>query len=457
MKLMKEVNKQFKISCDLFQLDYKNGHKLLYAPRLGYACIGNEGLIALLSNQDNKGYIIYDRENLELLLDLESKGVLNNNRERAVDDFNSKEYKPLNLTLFPTNQCNLACTYCYASAGESEAEHLSFEKARKAIDFVFNNIVEAGHPEFELGFHGGGEPLLRWSFVKDCVGYAQEICKTKNIKLVIGAATNGILSNDQLDYIFKNFSSLNISFDGDEISQNENRPFPDGKGSFDIVDRTIRKLSQANFPFGIRSTISTKNLDNFVDSMRFMVENYKPFGIHLEPVRSAGRCTIDSGQVFGLDKFKDVFIQCEEIAKKHHVDLTFSGCRMENLSSSFCGVSKDNCVLTHEGKLTSCFEITTVKDPRSDTFFIGEIDDDLNINIFYEKRKFLHSLKVTNLEYCSDCFAKWHCAGDCVTRIGHNDYGGDRGHDRCEINRELLRKKIIDIFEQQPKKHEKTI
>ncbi|MFH1001171.1 MAG: radical SAM protein, partial [Bacteroidota bacterium] len=409
---MNKTDKQFKLSCDLFQLDYKNNKKLLYAPRLGYACVVNDELINLLCNQDEQGNIIYKSNNFDVLQELEYRGVLNDNIERKVDYIIPKEYKPLNLTLFPTNQCNLACTYCYASAGEAEPIHLSFEKAKTAIDFVFNNIIEAGHPEFELGFHGGGEPLLRWSFVKECVDYTKQKCKEKNIKLVVGAATNGILSEEQLNYIFENFSSLNISFDGDEISQNINRPFPNGQGSFDVVSNTIKKMGEANFPYGIRCTITAKNLDGFVDSMRFMVENYQPFGIHLEPVRTIGRCTPDSGQVYNLGKFKDIFIDCEEIANKHKINIIFSGCRMENLSGTFCGVSKDNLVLTHEGKITSCFEITSIHDPRSETFFVGEIDDNLNIKIFQKNREYLHSLKVNNLKYCRDCFAKWHCAGD---------------------------------------------
>jgi uncharacterized protein len=445
---MKKNNKQFKISCDLYQLDYKENQKLLYAPRLGYICLGNYDLVNLLCNQDKQGNIIYKDKEIEILNTLELKGVLNSNIEKNVFSQLPEKYKPLRLTLFPTNECNLACKYCYASAGDSQPQNLDFNKAKVAIDFVISNNIEAEHTILGLGFHGGGEPLLKWNLVKEIIEYAKTKCKENNISLNVESATNGVLSKNQIDYIVKNFTSLNISFDGDQVSQDFNRPLPNGGGSFSPVDKTFRLLDQHKFKYGIRSTVSSNNLHRFHECMEFMLQNYHPYIIHIEPAENAGRCNYQKGLTFNLKEFSEVYLKCEKIARSYNIPVLFSGCRFENLTNSFCGVSKDNFALTHEGKITSCFEITTSKDPRSETFFIGEITDNLDIIINEDKRRSLHALQVDKIDFCNDCFAKWHCAGDCVTRLGHNDYYGNRGHDRCELNRFLLKKRITDIFEQ---------
>ena len=65
----------------------------------------------------------------------------------------------------------------------------------------------------------------------------------------------------------------------------------------------------------------------------------------------------------------------------------------------------------------------------------------------YEKIKSLRQFSVENLDYCSDCFCKWHCAGDCISKVF--DRSGSFNHEgssRCELNRELTFLKIKELL-----------
>jgi uncharacterized protein len=65
---------------------------------------------------------------------------------------------PTTVTLFMTTGCNLRCTYCYASAGDTPHKSMELETAKRGIRFVARNAARLKRPQFEIAYHGGGEP-----------------------------------------------------------------------------------------------------------------------------------------------------------------------------------------------------------------------------------------------------------------------------------------------------------
>ena len=55
-------------------------------------------------------------------------------------------------------------------------------------------------------------------------------------------------------------------------------------------------------------------------------------------------------------------------------------------------------------------------------------------------------MNVNNYEYCEKCFCKWHCAGDCPSKIVSVDIEKIERGNRCEINQELTKDLIIDLI-----------
>lgn len=444
---MQRINKKYQLSCDLFLLEYKGDNKIMYAPRLGFSFVANPDLQNLIGLVVNNRITRFTEKQAGVLNFLESKGVFNQNRERQVDNPVPVDFKPLRLTIFPTNRCNLRCIYCYASAGDFKPMKIKWSYVTTAVDFVVRNLKESNVDTFKLGFHGGGEPLFEWALIKKIVAYAEKICHENSLKLTVDSATNGLLSVNKLEWIVKHFASLNISFDGNAFSQNYHRPLPSGAGSFEYVDRTMKYLDSKDFRYGIRSTISSTTLDQMEESLRFIISNYKVKHIHFEPLANTGRCLTNKTLSIDLFRFSEEFAKCEEIAMRAGVYLTYSGCRFDTLSNAFCGVSCDNFAVTPDGYIASCFEVTSAEDPRSEKLFIGKISEEGEIIIDQEKRNYINFIRVNNLEYCNDCFAKWHCGGECITKLGHDDYLGPRGNERCQLNRDLIRKNVIKFIE----------
>jgi len=443
------MSSDFRITSDLFTIPYHKGDKLLYAPKAGFLCTANRDLQDLLADLESIDKAKINDTQKEVLDFLMDKGVINGEEEKSLRKKYPEEYSPVQVTLFPTTQCNLRCRYCYASAGETKAITMDWHYAVSALDTVIRNAKRLEQKQVSMGFHGGGEPLFPWRFIQRVVKYAEDQARLNDLDLVVYAATNGLLSEKQLEWIVRHFSNLNISFDGLPEVQDYHRPLPDGSGSFQYLDRTFKFLDKHKFSYGIRSTISDYNIDLMEKSIDFISENYHPVTVHFEPVFQCGRCKTDSEYEVSLSKFAEYYGKCEEKSRKYGFRFTYSGCRVESLSSTFCGIACDSFSVTPEGYITSCFETTTIDDEKSDAFFIGRINETGKLEVDEKKRTFLHSLTVDNIDFCKDCFAKWHCAGDCVAKLGHNDYKGERGHDRCELNRKLVANKLINLIDKE--------
>lgn len=435
----------YQITTDVFTLPYEGNDRILYAPLKNLVCVVNADACELLAGLPGLDMDSLNDEQKSTLEFFEQKGVLNSNPghiSRTIPD----AYEPTRVTLFSTNQCNLRCIYCYASAGEQKSVIMPLNTARTAIDFVVDNIKAKALKTLKIGFHGGGEPLLPWKRIQQIVRFAEKRAREENLKPLVFAATNAVLSEAQLEWIIAHFTNLNISFDGLPHVQDKHRPLSDGRGSFQFVDRTMKFLDKHNFAYGIRSTVSQYNIDLMDETIEFIGQNYKTKYVHLEPLFMCGRCQTTDSHAPSMEAFCDHFIKCEDTAAKYDIHLIYSGASLEKMGDCFCGVSSDSFNVTPDGYITPCYEITDKDDPRADTFFYGKLRGD-RFEIDEEKRRFLNTLYLDHYPFCKDCFAKYHCGGECVAKLYGNDLHGERGHDRCRLNRDLTARRLRRVVD----------
>lgn len=187
---------------------------------------------------------------------LKSEGDLSSKRPSKIEHANTKELPYLledcirMLTLQITQQCNFDCAYCiYSETGNSRQrthsnQKMSFETAKKGIDFLLQHSREQS--EISLGFYGG-EPLLEFDFIKNCVAYANE--RSEGRKMGYNITTNGsLLTDDVIEFFIQNDFNVLISLDGPREIHDKSRVFRgSGKGTFDVIMKNLERV-RAHYP-----------------------------------------------------------------------------------------------------------------------------------------------------------------------------------------------------------------
>lgn len=197
-----------------------------------------------------------------------------------------------NITFIVTKDCQLACKYCYL-VGKNTKERLSWEIARKAIDYILLHEIEFSEESVVWDFIGG-EPFLEIDLIDKICDYI----KTEMFRLNhhwfksyrFNFSTNGINydSFKVQEFIKKNKThlSIGITIDGTREKHDLNRiwktkdvfsPKPDEeRGSYDDVVRNI-PLWQKQFPYnGTKVTISSADIKYIKESVLHLYS----LGIH---------------------------------------------------------------------------------------------------------------------------------------------------------------------------------
>ena len=449
---MSAANSAGLASPELFVLQDEEG-PILYAPLAGLIARANATAIqaALAFARDPSSYDAMDKDQRFVVDELRERGFFAGHTRPSHDT----DFRPTQVTLFPTNRCNLRCSYCYAFGGEGggSGEPLTtmrLEVAQRAIDLIARNAKERaaeGAPihNFLVSIHGNGEPFCAFDLIREIVFYGQDVAEELGVPAVFNAATNGVLSEEQLDFVVANFGSINISFDGLPAFQDANRPTANGRGSFVAVDRTMRRLGEAGVNFGIRTTVTANMVDSMADIVSFVADNYPGLEqLHFEPVWECGRCKKSSNAMPSSKVFIKRYLEALAVGQERGVRLVYSGARQDMLVDSFCKVSSGSFTVTPTGDVTACYEVSYATDPRSKRFFFGRFDVRKGDFVFDEQKlKELSNLNVHNIRYCDNCFCRWHCAGDCAAKVLDGiDLHEHHGSVRCEINRTLTLNQI---------------
>jgi sulfatase maturation enzyme AslB (radical SAM superfamily) len=107
---------------------------------------------------------------------------------------------------------------------------MSFETAKKSIDWIFNNIPN-NTEGIEINLFGG-EPLIEFQLIKNIVEYTY--LKYTSVDYIFSILTNGTLLNDEMKIWFnekKDKVFLGLSLDGTKETHDNNR-----NNSFDKID-----------------------------------------------------------------------------------------------------------------------------------------------------------------------------------------------------------------------------
>jgi uncharacterized protein len=166
------------------------------------------------------------------------------------------------IVLNTTNQCNLACGYCYEYSDDKIAttkdkpKFMSDSIARSAIDTLMKE--SEGRTALHVTFFGG-ETLLNFPLMQESVQYATEQATAAGKTVDFSLTTNATLLTEEIaDFLAKYKIGVTVSIDGDKELHDRMRVFHSGKGSYDVIAPRIKMLlarHRTNF-IGARVTLS---------------------------------------------------------------------------------------------------------------------------------------------------------------------------------------------------------
>lgn len=188
------------------------------------------------------------------------------------------------VTFQVTDNCNLACTYCYQI--NKGKRRMSFDIAKQYIDLLLSGekgfkeyINPENSPSIVLEFIGG-EPFLEVELIDQIVDYFRE----RTIELMhpwatnycISICSNGVLYFDEKVQKFlnknKEHMSFSITIDGNKELHDSCRIFPNGSPSYDIAVAGANDwIAKGNY-MGSKITIAPGNINYLYDAIIHMVD-----------------------------------------------------------------------------------------------------------------------------------------------------------------------------------------
>jgi uncharacterized protein len=141
------------------------------------------------------------------------------------------------LVVKVASKCNLNCTYCYMynmgdDSYKSQPKFMSQSTVKSMLVRIRNHCVENNLTDFLIIFHGGEPLLASISFYQDFIRLVDKIIP-KTIEMSYTMQSNGVLLDRKL---CEDLSSLGIgigiSLDGTPSSNNKNRIYHNGNGSY---------------------------------------------------------------------------------------------------------------------------------------------------------------------------------------------------------------------------------
>lgn len=352
--------------------------------------------------------------------------------------------------------CNLGCGYCFENDIRSRLGAMTRSTAAAALDFAFERAAGAARVTFHFG---SGEPLLRFDLLREIVEEANRRGSESGQEVRYELTTNGTLVTREIaDFLAGQPFEVQVSSDGPRRLHDENRPFHDGRSSYDEVMAGLEILCRA---LPERLTLNT-----VLTTGTRLAEIWswaKTLGVGQLNVIKVG--SYDSRELVrlgdgGLSEFRRDLetIAAELVATvtRNERPLIYTPLTRHVLRlmkgtprTRYCGVAGSYLGVASDGRVYPCFRHTGLEDCELGSV-AGGLDED-------RRSRFRSDLArdVDHRPVCKDCWARYLCGGGCYadsTVYGSDPVAPQIQHCpywRCEI--EVALRLYHDLRESDPR------
>src|SRR6266404_1161012 len=334
------------------------------------------------------------------------------------------------IVLNTTNQCNLACTYCYEysedkidqSAGKEK--FMSKDIAEASVEMLLRE--SASRRNIHVTFFGG-ETLLNVSVMRSTVEYAKRRSAELNKKVEFSLTTNGtLLTEEIIEFLSEHRVGVTVSMDGDKELNDRQRIFHDGRGSYDVIVPKVKMLLKRHRTnsIGARVTLTAGVSDvrriyrHLTQEIGFQAVGFAPATASPQRLYHIGGQKMDSI----LDQFAELASEyCDYALQNKQHGFTNASDTLKELHSGIskayaCGAGLGMLGVGTEGNVGLCHRFVDSPIGKMGSIKEGGIDKTA-------RRDFLNTHHIGARYDCHTCWARPVCAGGCYHEafIHHGD------------------------------------
>lgn len=313
------------------------------------------------------------------------------------------------ITFCVTEDCNLACKYCYM-IGKNTKNKMSFQVAKKAVDYILSNR-DYFNDEAVVWEFIGGEPFIEIDLIDRISDYIKQQMYLLNHPWFdayrFNFSSNGLLYDTPKvqKYIWKNRGhiSIGISIDGNKIKHDLQRVKKDGSGSFDDIIKNV-PLWLSQFPEATtKATFSHDDLPYLKDSV---IELWNMGIINVAANLVFEDVWVDGDDIIFENQLKELADYTIENKLYYDYSVRFFDPHVGNplteddLNSNYCGAGK-MLAIDCKGNFYPCIRFYDISLSNKRGYRIGDIYNGIN----QDRLRPFHALTLKNQskEECINC------------------------------------------------------
>lgn len=193
------------------------------------------------------------------------------------------------LAINVTNNCNLACTYCYANKGLYGSPQSAL-MSQEDMEATIVRFAERFNYIYHVQFMGGEPSLNPWA-IERCAEVFKRLADKGNLAGVptLGMVSNGLKFTPKFwEVVKKHNVSITFSLDGPKEVHDYARVRPKtGKGSYDAVRANIQRARDRGIKTEFEATFSKRHLDcgiGMVDLCQWFFDELQCRVLHAPPM-----------------------------------------------------------------------------------------------------------------------------------------------------------------------------
>lgn len=339
-------------------------------------------------------------------------------KTRVYPDVFSNTKSILTLTFQVTEDCCMACTYCYQN--NKSKNKMNFSTAKQIIDNLLTDD-SIYHTEMVNGIileFIGGEPFLEVDLMDQIMDYFISSCIKLNHRFIrhfkISIASNGLLYfNEKVQNFikkYKDFLSLTISIDGNKELHDTCRIDLQGNGTYDRAIAAALDLQKLyDRSLDTKMTLSPYNIQHTFNAVKNLIDlGY--ISISLNCVYEEG-WTLEHARVFykELKKIADWLFENDSF-RKYHISIFnekyFEPLPKENINNWCGGVCNGMLSFDYEGRAFPCIRyMNSSLNGKREPFSIGNVDGLFITDIEKNRKNLLTSItrQSQSTDECINC------------------------------------------------------